>query len=127
MSDADRLLQLAEAYASTFRQLAEIRRSMLEHLSNGSDPAPPSSAPGPTKPPHKGASKGTGRAAVMLKAGEADAALIEALKISGPTTHAQLVKLVEGKPTTTSARLKRLSERGLVQRSAEGLWAISNP
>jgi hypothetical protein len=49
MSDADALVKLAEQYAGLAKQMADVRRRMLAHLANGSDPAP-----GPTPRPTRG-------------------------------------------------------------------------
>jgi predicted Rossmann fold nucleotide-binding protein DprA/Smf involved in DNA uptake len=127
---ADDLTELARQYVSLTAQLQEVRNAIKRCVLNGVDPEPPPgptsarSKPGQTAKPMK--PRPPGRDEVMAQAKLDDDAVIAALK-NEPMRLVQLAEATGQKQTTLSNRLKRLAERGLIERSGGGWAAAPSP
>jgi DNA-binding HxlR family transcriptional regulator len=60
---------------------------------------------------------------VLDQASEAEAAIVEALKIKPGQRHGELCRTMHAKATTLAQRLKRLESKGAIVRDEAGAWS----
>jgi hypothetical protein len=65
------------------------------------------------------------RVAVMARARAADDAVIATLKVSPAMRTGEIVKATGARTSTTGERLRRLRQKGLIERSGDGWTAVS--
>jgi hypothetical protein len=115
------LVSLAERLVQLDRETAEVRSAMLRLLSNGADPNPPPferpARPGARPGPKPGAAH---PAAIRARAEEERiVALLKDRPGMGP---GEIAEATGAKGDTTTERLRRLKERGLVAPAQGGGW-----
>jgi predicted transcriptional regulator len=59
---------------------------------------------------------------LLARAAEAEAAIVALLK-EEPRRHTEIIEAPDAPQSTTQARLKRLSDKGAIARSDDGLWS----
>jgi hypothetical protein len=116
------LVSLAQRLVELDREAAEVRAKMKQILLNGADPEPR-----PTSAERSGAKGPPSKAAVMAQAQAADEQVIALLKEKPGTRTGEIARATGAKGTTTSNRLHRLLDKGLIERRDEGWAAISQP
>lgn len=125
MSD---LVQLSRRFVELNGELEEIRRQMLKALSNGA--APESAHPFDKAPrPGKGKPHAAGAASAKpyvhpnaIKFAAASETVLTQLRLK-PCSTKEIAAAT--RTSTTVERLRRLTERGLVQRDAGGLYSAA--
>ncbi len=110
------LVELARKYVALSDQLEAVRGQIARAVANGAA----GEAARPTQPAR---SSGGSQHPNALKAAEVEARILELLK-ARPMRMAEIAVETEAKQSTTSERLKRMRERGLVA-LADGAWAIT--
>jgi hypothetical protein len=113
---ATELLGLAKRLVALDEETVEVRRAMLAALSNGADPTQrPTQAPARSKPGPKGASHPN-----RVKAQAAEHQIVALLKDKPGMGTAALAEATSSKANTTTERLRRLKDRGLVAPAEDG-------
>jgi DNA-binding transcriptional ArsR family regulator len=110
------LRTLAETYVALTGQIEEVRRAMLACLTNGADPNPmhPARLSSGSQSNHPNAAK----------AAEAEEKIIALLR-ERPMKAVEITAATESRQSTTSERLRRLRQRGLVTLGGGGAWAAT--
>jgi hypothetical protein len=112
------LRALAEKYVVLTGQIEEVRSAMLVCLTaNGADANPHQ----PARRPGGGQATQHPKA---LAAQEVEAKILDLLR-ARPMRLAEIVTAMEARQSTTSERLRRLRQRGLVALVDGGAWAAS--
>jgi predicted Rossmann fold nucleotide-binding protein DprA/Smf involved in DNA uptake len=114
---AENLIQLAERFVRQSKELDETRDAMKRLLLNGGDDKP--SAPF-VKAGRPGRTGSQSQHPNAILAQQAESRILELLK-TGPKRMAELASETETRQSTTSERLRRLREKGLVVQ-ANGAW-----
>jgi hypothetical protein len=112
------LLALAAKYVALTGEIEEVRRAMLACLANGAGEHPAR----PTQP----ARSSGGSHPNALKAQEVESQISEMVR-TRPLRMAEIASVMGAKQSTTAERLRRMRERGLIERldGKEGGWTAS--
>jgi hypothetical protein len=126
---ASELVVLAEKFLSLSNELEAVRNAMRAALANGADPShvrpthagkrPGKKTEAKAKPAHPD------RATVLAKSAAADEALLALLKEKPGARPTEIAEATGAAGTTTSMRLKRLADRGLIERRGDGWTATA--
>ena len=108
---------LAEKYVTLTGEIEDVRRAMLACLTNGAGAEPvrhtkPARSPGGSHPN-----------AVLAAAAEAK--IIELLKATPGLRTTQIAKQTHCKVNTTTQRLQRMKDRGVIERLDDSGWTAS--
>jgi hypothetical protein len=123
------LVALAEKYVRLSGELEDTRSAMKRLLMNGGDD---SDARPPTRPPISGGkpkrshAKPPGHAEMMSAAQAAEQKVLDLVR-GGMTRSSEIAAATSSRVSTCSERLRRLRQKGLVERVGEGWAAAGTP
>jgi hypothetical protein len=113
------LCELAARYVALEREIQEVRRGMLSALTNGAGAAVL------VRPTRAGNQPGAKRTAVMEQAAQAERQIADLLR-EQPRRMAEIASSMGAPQNTTGERLRRMRERGLIERDGQGgAWRLA--
>jgi hypothetical protein len=111
------LVELARKFVTLSAELEETRNAMRAALMNGSDGNPTKA--GSSGPPNKGMD----REAFLAQTKAADERVLALLR-EKPMRPSEIVRVTQGKLSTTREPLRRLRKRGVVEPAEDG-WRVT--